>query len=262
MTPQRRFALITGGSSGIGFALAKVFARNGYGIIIVARKAEELERAQQELRKEYNAEVITMQADLSVPSQVQNIFDQCKQQNLPVEVLVNNAGFGNYGKFADIALEKHLQMIDLNIRALTQLTGLFLSQFLQANKGGILNVASTAAFQPGPLMATYYASKAYVLSFSQALRSEVAGRNIHVTALCPGATKTNFQNLEKGFSNTRLIKNGGMMSAEAVAEVGFAALEKNKSVAIPGFANKLLAFSTRLGPRNLVTALSRWVLEK
>ena len=255
-------ALITGGSSGIGLALAKMFARNKYTLVITARKQEELDKAAADIRSEFAVTVKTIANDLSKPEASQQIFDWCKQQHITVEVLINNAGFGTYGKFAETDLAKQLNLIDLNIRGLTNLTGLFLPQMLERKSGKILNVSSTAAFQPGPLMACYYASKAYVLSFSEALHNELAGSGVSVTALCPGATTTNFQKINQEFGQTRLIKSGRLMTADKVAHIGFDALMKNKSFVIPGLTNKLMAFSTRFGPRNLVTAISRWVLER
>lgn len=255
-------ALITGATSGIGLALAKVFAQNKYNLILVARKQEDLNKTKADLETEYHIQVATIAKDLGDKNAPQEIFDFCQAQNLRVDILVNNAGFGTYGKFAETDLNKQLSLLDLNMRALTQLTGLFLPRMISNKSGKILNTASTAAFQPGPLMAVYYASKAYVLSFTEALHNELKDSGIFVTALCPGATKTNFQNLEKGFNDTRLLKSGNVMSADAVAQIGFDALMQNKAFVIPGFTNKLIAFLTRLGPRGLVTAISRWTLEK
>ena len=256
------YVLITGATSGIGLELAKVFAKGGENLIIISRKAEDLERVSQEIQKAYSVKVISMQADLSVPAAVQKVYEQCQVQNLQVSTLVNNAGFGSYGIFSDIDMQRQLSMVDLNIRAVTQLTKLFLEQMLLRGSGNILNVASTAAFQPGPLMSVYYASKAYVLSFSESLHNELREKNIFVTCLCPGPTRTNFQNLEKGFSDTRIFSSGSVMDAVTVAKAGYEGLQKNKAVVIPGFLNKLLVFLTRFGPRQLVTAISRWVLEK
>lgn len=259
---MNKIALITGASSGIGLSLASVFAKNHYDVLLIARKQEDLDKAAVDLQKQFDVKVYTLAKDLSLPNAPQEVYDFCRTQNLQIEVLANNAGFGTYGKFAEVDLAKQINLIDLNIRALTNLTGLFLPDMLKRKSGKILNTASTAAFQPGPLMAVYYASKAYVLSFSEALRNELQGQGISVTALCPGPTKTNFQNLEKTFSETKLMKNFSLMSSDVVAEIGYNALMKNKAYVIPGFVNKFLAFLTRFGPRNLVTAISRSTLEK
>lgn len=255
-------ALITGATSGIGLALAKVFAKNNYNLILVARKQEDLNKTKLDLESQFHVAVTTIAKDLSDGKAPQEIYDFCLQQNLRVDVLVNNAGFGSYGPFIDIELPKQLAMIDLNMRALTHLIGLFLPEMVARKTGKILNVASTAAFQPGPFFAVYYASKAYVLSLSEALRSEQRSSGVGVTCLCPGPTKTEFFSKELAIKGTRLIKSGYMMEAADVAEIAYKGLMKNKAVVIPGFLNKLVAFSTRLGPRTLVTAISRWTLEK
>lgn len=259
---MNKTALITGGSSGIGLSLAKVFAKNKYEVIITARKREDLEKVAADLRRQFDVDAKIYPSDLSRPEAPQQLFDWCKTQNINVDVLVNNAGFGLYGKFAESDLQKQLNLIDLNIRALTHLTGLFLREMLKRKNGKILNVGSTAAFQPGPRMATYYASKAYVLSFSQALRNELKSTGVSVTALLPGGTKTNFQNMQSDFNQTKLIKNMRLMSADRVAEVGFSALMKGKSYAIPGLRNKFLAFLAQISPRNLATKVSGWTLDK
>lgn len=255
-------ALVTGGSSGIGLALAKVFAKNKYNLVLVARKQEELEKAAADLRKDFGVDVKIFAVDLSGAQAPKQVFDFCESQNIAIDVLVNNAGFAVYGKFNEIELPRQLVLIDLNIRTLTELTHLFLPQMIAKKQGKILNVASTAAFQPGPQMAIYYASKAYVLSFSEALRNELQELGIAVTALCPGGTKTNFQQTSGDFTTTRLLKKMRLMSADEVAEIGFMALMKNKSMVIPGFRNKVLAFLTRLSPRNLNTKISGWTLKQ
>ena len=189
-----QLTLITGGTSGIGLALAKVFAKNKYDIIITARKQEELNKAADDLQRQFGIKVYTLANDLSKTEGPKQVFDWCQAQNLAVDVLVNNAGLATYGKFSEADLNQQLNIINLNIRATTELTGLMLPLMLKRGSGKILNVASSAAFQPGPLWAVYAASKAYILSFSLALRNELKGSGLHVTAVCPGATKTNFQN--------------------------------------------------------------------
>lgn len=254
-------ALITGATSGIGLELAKVFANQDYNLVLVSRNIEQLQKVAAVISKSYNVRVEIIAKDLSLPDSSREIFSELAAKNIDIDVLVNNAGFGIYGKFAESSLERQLGVIELNIKALTSLTGLFLPKMIKNKRGKILNVASTAAFQPGPLMAVYYASKSYVLNFSEALRSELKGTGIYVTALCPGPTRTNFQSLDKNFSNTRLFKSGFFMTAEQVALCGFSGLMKNKAVVIPGFRNKVLAIAAQVSPRNLVTSISHWLLK-
>jgi short-subunit dehydrogenase len=260
--PKQRTALITGASGGIGLALASVFAKHGYNIVLVARNEEKLKAVKSSLEKDHKVLAYVIPADLLESNVSQLIFQKAKALGLEIDVLVNNAGFAEYGLFADAELKGQLGMIALNIAAPTELTHLFLKDMILRKSGSILNVASTAAFQPGPLMAVYYASKAYVLSFSEGIRNEVKGYGIAVTALCPGPTKTDFFAKQPKMKDSRLINSVSLMSADEVAETGYHALMKNKAVAIPGLMNKLLAFSTRFSPRSLTTQISRWTLEK
>ena len=178
-----------------------------------------------------------------------------------MDILVNNAGYGKFGEFAEVALEESAGQIQLNITALTYLTRLFLGPMLQRGSGRIMNVASTAGFQPGPLMAVYYATKAYVISFSEALANELAGKGITVTCLCPGATETAFAD-RAGNDQSRLFKKLRPMEAKTVARAGYQGLLQGKTIVIPGFRNWLVAESVRFSPRKMVTAVSRWVSEK
>ncbi len=250
--------LITGASGGIGYELAKLFARDHHNLVLVARSADKLAQVATELQP-HGITVKTVALDLSTPLAPKFLFDHL--QDIPIDILINNAGFGVLGKFAGMPEEEILGQINLNITALTQLTRLFLPPMLQRRNGRIMNVASTAAFQPGPLMAVYYASKAYVLSFSEAIANELRGSGVTVTCFCPGATHTGFAQ-RAGTEKSRLFKQLGAMSAERVARDGYRALMEGRTVAVSGVHNWLVAQSVRFAPRKLVTAISRWVAEK
>ncbi|HEX9128242.1 MAG TPA: SDR family oxidoreductase, partial [Gemmatimonadaceae bacterium] len=189
---QHQTALVTGGSGGIGLEIAKVLARGGFDLVLVARKRDTLEAAAGQIEGKFDVRVQVFAADLRRTDAPQSIFDFLHNENIPIEVLVNNAGFGLGGEFADTKIQRELEMIQVNIAALTHLTKLFLPPMIKRKSGRLLNVASTAAFQPGPGMAVYYATKAYVLSFSEALAEELRHSGVTVTALCPGPTRTEF----------------------------------------------------------------------
>jgi uncharacterized protein len=242
--------LVTGASSGIGWELAKCFATDGSRLVLTARNTEALQSLADELRRTHKAEASVLTADLGLPETPERIFKELQGRGIAVDVLVNNAGFGAWGRFAELPLSRQLEMLQVNITALTQLTGLFLPGMVQRRRGGILNVASVAGFLPGPGMAVYYATKACVLSFTEALAEELAGANVTVTALCPGPTATNFGNVARA-DKARMIRLAGM-SAEAVAVYGHRAFRKQRAVAIPGLQNRLLIFLTRLGPRSII----------
>ena len=247
-------ALITGASSGIGLELARVFARNGYGLVLIARSQQRLDQVAAHLKP---ARVQVMAKDLSLPAAPAEIHDAAPK----VDVLVNNAGFTVFGKFAETPLDDELNMMQLNMTALVALTKLYLPGMVAAHSGKILNVASTAAFQPGPLMAIYYATKAFVLSFSEALANELKGTGVSVTALCPGPTETEFQQRGK-MQNSGLVKGRKIMDAKTVAESGYHALMAGKTVEIPGIKNKLLAQSVRVSPRGMVAKIVRKMQEE
>lgn len=254
MDPRKR-ALITGASAGIGYELAWVFARGGHDLVLVARNEQKLNRLAGEIKSKFDVSVKVLAKDLSLPRSPSEIFIELEQESLPVDILVNNAGFGTYGPFTETSLSDELDMMQLNVASLTHLTKLFLKEMLRRGEGKILNVASTAAFQPGPFMAVYYATKAYVLSFSEALAEELRGTNVTVTCLCPGPTTSEFQK-RAGVGNALLMK-GRMMDSKAVAELGYRALMKNKRVAIAGFVNRWLVVAAKLAPRSLVTRILR-----
>lgn len=258
---ERQTALVTGASSGIGWELARLFARDGCDLVFVARRREKLEQLGQDLAREFGATTTVLAEDLSDPQAPPRIAGELARRALAVDVLVNNAGFGVYGFFAKTSIEQELAMIQVNITAVTHLTKLLLPGMLERRRGRILNVASTAAFQPGPLMAVYYATKAYVLSFSEALANELAGTGVTVTALCPGPTITEFQKAAS-LEQTRLFTGPLVMSAATAARAGYEGMRKGKRVVIPGFPNKVLVQAVRFAPRRLVTALARRIQER
>jgi len=253
-------ALITGASGGIGYELAKLFTRDHHNLVLVARSADKLGQVATELQP-CGIDVKTIALDLAAPPAPKFLFDQLQREGIGIDILVNNAGFGAFGEFAEMSEEEILGQISLNITALTELTRLFLPSMIARRSGRILNVASTAAFQPGPLMAVYYATKAYVLSFSEAIANELRGSGVTVTCFCPGATHTGFAR-RAGTETSRLFKQIGAMSAERVARDGYRALMSGRTTAISGAHNWFAAQSTRFAPRKLVTAVSRWVAEK
>lgn len=257
---ERQTALITGGSGGIGLELAKVFARNHFDLVLVARNRDNLEAAAGQLEGKFDVKVHVFAADLADRDSPERIFDFLHNENIKVDVLVNNAGLGIMGEFAETELVREMKMIQVNIAALTHLTKLFLPAMIKRRSGRVLNVASTAAFQPGPLMAVYYATKAYVLSFSQALSEELRNTGVSVTVLCPGPTQTDFFVGAK-MTNSRLLTVFGMADAADVAKYGFDATMHGKRVAIPGFKNKIIAQANRLAPRALSAKLARLAQE-
>lgn len=252
--------LVTGASGGIGYELAKLFARDHHNLVLVARSADKLALVANELQV-HGITVKTVALDLAQPPAAKFLFDQLQRENIAVDVLINNAGFGVYGEFAQMPEEEILGQINLNITALTELTRLFLPPMVQRRSGRIMNVASTAGFQPGPLLAVYYATKAYVISFSEAIANELLNSGVTVTCFCPGATHTGFAK-RAGTEKSRLFQQLGGMSAEKVALDGYRALMEGRTLAISGLHNWAVAQSTRFAPRKMVTAVSRWVAEK
>ncbi len=253
-------ALITGASAGIGYELAKLFARDRYNLVLVARNRDTLERFATELQTQFGISARAVALDLTAASAPQLLFDQLQRDGVLVDILVNNAGYGVSGEFAQMPEPEILGQIQLNITALTLLTKLFLAPMFERGSGKIMNIASTAAFQPGPLMAVYYASKAYVLSFSEALANEVRGSGATITCFCPGPTATNFQKRAK-MENSRLVKRIGAMDTITVARDGYRGLMAGRPVVISGLRNWLVAESVRFAPRRMVTAISRWITE-
>lgn len=253
--PDRATALITGPSFGIGLELARIFAREGFNLVLVARSADRLRLLAAEMEKAHNTRSLILAVDLTEPGAAAYVLDQTTRANIAVNALVNNAGFGQYGLFVENDLEECLRQIQLNVTTLTHLTRLYLPEMVERKHGRILNVASTAAFQPGPLMAVYFATKAYVLHFSEALANELAGTGVTVTCLCPGATATEFH--KRAHATGMALLRFGAMDARTVAEDGYQALMDGRPVVISGFKNWLVAQSVRLSPRALVTKIAR-----
>ncbi|CDQ20419.1 hypothetical protein SAMN05192559_105318 [Halobacillus karajensis] len=250
-------ALITGASSGIGEELARLFAKSGYNLIVVARSENKLNQLKEQL-DEHPVTIIPQ--DLSEHGAAESVYRKVKELGLSITVLVNNAGFGLNGQFEELSLLHQQKMLRVNINALTELTHLFLPEIKAARfrsiPKGVLNVASTAAFQPGPKMAVYYASKAYVLSLSEALVEELKETNVTISTLCPGATETNF--FRKAHADhTKLVKN--TMSAETVAKSGFLGFVKGKRVIVPGVKNKGMVYASKFFPRSLSAKLAHYV---
>jgi uncharacterized protein len=259
--PSPKYALITGASGGIGLEFAKVFASHGHSLILVARSGSKLQEVKNDIEKIYPVHAEILIKDLAKPSAAKELFEEVQMKGWDVEVLVNNAGFGLYGFFADEKLEDELEMLQLNIVTLTELTKRFLVPMRERQSGKILNVASTAAFQPGPMMAVYYATKAYVLSFSEAIANESKGTGISVSCLCPGPTTSDFQKRASINMEIPLFQAARVMNAAAVAHAGYHGLMKRKAVVIPGLTNKLTPLGARLLPRNAVTAIVRYLQE-
>lgn len=255
-------ALITGASSGIGAEIAREFAARGYDLILAARRIERLERLAAELRHTHSTSASVVAADLSAAGAARELWAMLGQGAREVDVLVNNAGVGLAGNLADIDAESVARMMRLNMELLTSLTRLALPGMLQRRRGGILNVASLAGFQPaGPGMAVYYATKAYVLSLTRALAVELRGTGVTATALCPGPTRTEFDAVG-GAAGTRLFRWLPLMEPRAVAAAGVRGLLTGRTVVVPGWFNKLLAIGGELAPRSLATALNGALLRK
>jgi len=251
---SKTYTLITGASGGIGYDLALLAAADGKNLMLVARSADKLEKLATKIREDNRSKVITLGVDLSTEAGVNKLITEVTVENILIDTLINNAGFGDFGDFAKAGIEKNLEMIRLNISALTQLTHLALQGMIKSGKGMIMNVASTAAFMPGPGMAVYYASKAYVLSFSEALTRELKGSGITVTTLCPGPTDTDFAKTA-GLGKSLMHRMLPPQTSLHVAKVGYKAMLKGKAIEIPGFMNKLSTLTPRFTPRSLVRNL-------
>ncbi|OLP15639.1 short-chain dehydrogenase [Leptolyngbya sp. 'hensonii'] len=257
---SRKTALVTGASGGIGADLAEVLAQNGYNLVLVARSRQKLLDLADQLRQKYGVAVRVLVMNLALPNAPTEIYSDLQQAGISIDLLVNNAGFGGYGPFVDTDLTTELEMLQVNLVALTHLSKLFLKGMVERRWGRILNVASTAAFLPGPLMAVYYASKAYVLSFSEALANEVAGTGVTVTVLCPGPTATGFE-AKAHLEQSKLFK-GQVMESRRVAIAGYRGLMAGQAIVIPGLSNQLGPLLARFLPRSLVRRLVRNAQER
>jgi hypothetical protein len=245
---MKNYALITGASGGIGWELAKLFAVNAHNLILVARNNDKLQELKTELIKTHAIDVVVISKDLSKQNAAIELYADIKKLNIQVDFLINNAGFGDYGFYPNTNFDKENQMLQLNIVSLTQLTKLFLPDMIKNKSGKILNVASVAGFMPGAFMTVYYASKAFVLSYTEGLAEELKGTGVSVTALCPGPTKTAFEE-NAALGESKLFKTMPVASAKDVAKYGYKAMMCNQTVAVQGIFNKLTVFSASIFPR-------------
>ncbi len=258
---MKKTALITGASAGLGVEFAKNFARDGHNIVLAARRTERMEQIAEELMKKHGVKIKVLGRDLSNMDEVQAVFETLQRDNIHIDFLVNNAGFGDWGNFHESDWAKIEGMLDLNIKALTKLTYLFMKPMIQKGEGKILNVASMAAFQPGPLMAVYYATKAFVLSFSEAISNEIKGTGVSVTILCPGPTESEFQSVAN-LGKSKLFKHTRIPSSKEVVDFGYREMMKGSLTVVPGFLNKLVVQSVRFSPRKLVLKIARKIQER
>ncbi len=255
-----RTALITGASSGIGLELAHLFARDGYRLVLAARNRSVLRELGDELQSRHSIQVRISPKDLAHPASPGELYQELQEAGIVLDVLVNNAGFGGTGSFLNSDWDNEAEMIHVNITALTHLTKLFLPQ-IRAREGKVMNVASVAAFLPGPFMSVYYASKAYVLSFSEALAEELSGTGTTVTCLCPGPVMTKFQE-RAGTSTTGLARGPLLLDVRDVALAGYEGMKQGKRIVIPGWKNAALVQGLRASPRSMVTKIVRGMNEK
>jgi uncharacterized protein len=246
---MKDWVLITGASQGIGYEFAKIFAADGFPLILLARDEPRLNQIAVELSARHQIETKVLPADLSLPNAPDEIFAELQRAQIHVGILVNNAGFGFHGAFADLDWPKQAAMVQVNITALAHLTHLFMKPMMARREGRILNVASTAAFVPGPFMAMYYASKAFVQSFSLALSEELAGTGVTVTSVCPGMTRSQFQSR----SGIRRQESFPLMEPDVVARISYRSLMQGRRVVITGWMNRLFVFLSRFVPARLVT---------
>lgn len=247
--------LITGASNGIGKEFAQIFAEKGYNLVLVARSESKLNKIAKEFEIKYKIRVTVLTQDLSKPNVASKIYTEITDRGIIIDILINNAGFGDYGNFVESNLKTITEMINLNINSLTEFALLFVKEMMERNSGKILNIASTAAFQPIPKFATYAATKSYVLHFTEALHYELKDTNISVSVLCPGPTSTDFEKRAKA-EKSNIFKNG--MDAKVVAKIGYKGLMQNKMTIIPGFKNKLMSLSHTIPSRNLLV----WMIGK
>lgn len=256
-----KWALITGASGGIGLELAELLAADGWSLVLVARGADKLSGASDRLSQKYGIRTRVEAVDLVREEGARSLYKALCEAKIYPEYLINNAGVGNYGRFAESDLQKDLDLIRLNVTALTLLTKLFLKDMISRKSGRILNIASTAAYMPGPYMASYYASKAYVLSFSEALAEELRGSGVTVTAACPGPTRTGFHTASD-LVGARTFSGPLVMDAGQVARIAYDAMKRGRRVVVTGWINCLMVAGARFSPRNWTATVVRYLQEK
>ena len=250
-------ALVTGASSGIGRELCRLLAEDGHNVVVVARRRKRLEELADELESKFDVTVLVETADLSEPNAPSALFDRLAERGVQVDILVNNAGFGTQGAFWELDRQQELDQIQVNATALADLTRLAVEPMVERGRGKILNIASTAAFQAGPFMSTYYATKSFVLHFTEGLAYELRGTGVSATVHCPGATETEFAQ-KAGNDDSLLFKAADVATPEAVARHAYRSMQREKTVAVHGFMNKVAACLTRLAPRRAI----RWLTAK
>ncbi len=263
---MKKTALVTGASLGIGLEFARILAQHDYDLVLVARSADRLKELAEKIFQENSnrnpgISIHIIVKDLSVPNSGREVFEELKAKGILVDVLINNAGFGDYGLFHELKLERQLQMIDLNVRSLTELTHLFGKEMIKRGSGKIVNVASTAAFQPGPLLTVYYATKHFVLAFSEGLANEWKDFGVTVTALCPGPTESGFQEAAN-MGRSKLFRRFQLPSSALVANYGFQAMNEGKTVAIHGRFNRLGTVLVKFVPRKWLISMVRKIQER
>jgi hypothetical protein len=257
---NRKTALVTGAASGFGLEFSKLLASDDFDLILIDNNLQMLNSAKELIISKFGVEVELLHTDLSKPGSADEIYSSVRDKQ--VEILINNAGYGLFGYFTQTNWQKEEDMINLHVLTLTHLTKLFLRDMVERGSGKIMNVSSLAAFQPGPLMAVYYASKSYILSFSQALANEVKGTGVSITVFCPGQTKTRFQEMVAQNSASQISKSPWIADASKVARLGYRALQSGKIVFVPGFANKFIVQLNRFVPGKVSASLVRILQEK
>ena len=255
---MNKWALVTGASRGLGYEFSKKLSQEGYNLIICSRTESKLKEVKKEIEDVYSNRVKYFQVDLTLKKEIKMMLKNLQRKNISVDILINNAGFGNSGRIEETDFDRDLSMINLNIRALTFLTKYFIKEMKMRNRGYILNVSSTAAFQPGPMGSIYYASKTYVLNFSLALQRELRNSDVHLSVVCPGPTKTRFFK-ESNLENSKL-KKMNMMTPEKVVNISLKNLFKNKKLIIPGFSNKILYWISKITPVKLSNIIVEYLM--
>ena len=256
----RTVALVTGASSGIGLAFAHILAEHDHDLVLVARRGASLDAIASDLKAKHGITIYVISCDLSDRTSAANIHAEVTRRGINIDVLINNAGFNIYGPFVTTGIDNELNMIQVNVTSLVTLTRLFLQDMIHRKTGQVLNVGSTASFGPAPNVSVYAATKAFVLSFSEALSEEVKGTGVTVSVLCPGSTHTEFAS-RAGMLGTKIF-SGKLMSAREVAEIGFDAMVRGRMTTITGLANKFQVWSMRFAPRSMVVKIAAGLLSQ